>query len=163
MALEVEKSPLDVKAKCHGRWNFTDLEMDYPDFTSKVRQPSDAGEEEPLSIGTEDENSIVVEGTGHTVPGLSQRNQKHHKVSLMPSNRFCKIKAKAKYVERHPLISKAAYGHDVPQHFSRKGLQPEKPQVRLVSCGCIAKIHLKSLLLCFVMFMFIHFAYWACV
>ncbi|KAJ6659581.1 hypothetical protein lerEdw1_018550 [Lerista edwardsae] len=83
MTLEVEKSPFDVKAKCHGRWNFADLEMDYPDFTRKVRQPSEAGDEEPLPIGTEDEDSIVVEGTGHAVPGLSQRNQKHHKFAQL--------------------------------------------------------------------------------
>lgn len=148
---EVEKSPFDmplnVKAKINGRWNFMELEMDYPDLVSKVDQLSDAEDVEPLSRESKDEDSVVVEGTGHTVPGLSQMNQKYHKVSLMPSNRFCKIKAKAKYVERQPLIRKAIYSHDVPQHFSRSGLHLEKSQVRkfyvYIFCS-IAKIHLMS-------------------
>ncbi|XP_066495941.1 centrosomal protein of 68 kDa isoform X2 [Tiliqua scincoides] len=138
MALEVEKSsfevPLSVKAKCNGRWNYT--ELDYPDIASKVHQLSDADDEEPLSKGTKDEDSVVVEGSGHTVPALSQKIKKYHKVSLIPSDRFCKIKAKAKYVERQPLISKTTYGHDVPQHFSSTGLHSEKPQFSQLKTVC---------------------------
>ncbi|XP_053140390.1 centrosomal protein of 68 kDa isoform X2 [Hemicordylus capensis] len=128
MAVEVEKSHFDasslVKAKYYDRWNYTEPEMDYPELVSKVCQLSDGEDGESLPKGSEDEESTPEEGSGCAIPDLSQRNNKYPTMSLTPSNKFCKIKAK--YMERRPLVSKTAYGHSAPRHFSSSGLQTEE-------------------------------------
>lgn len=105
MALDVEKSgseaSLNVKATYYGRWNYTELETDYPELVSSVRQLLGAEEVKSLPKGTE---IVAMKGIGHTVTGGSQRDPNHCKVSLTPSSRFSRAKAKAHHVERQPLI-----------------------------------------------------------
>uniref|UniRef100_A0A670HWS7 Centrosomal protein 68 n=2 Tax=Podarcis muralis TaxID=64176 RepID=A0A670HWS7_PODMU len=132
MALEVEKSPfeasLSAKAKCYGRWNYRELEMDHSELVSKVYQPSAVEEEEPLPKETGVGELKAIENAGHTFPGISWRTEKCDKMSSTASNKFCKMKAKVKYVERQPLISGTPFGSEVAPSFSRGGLFPEEQQ-----------------------------------
>ncbi|XP_028577864.2 centrosomal protein of 68 kDa isoform X4 [Podarcis muralis] len=132
MALEVEKSPfeasLSAKAKCYGRWNYRELEMDHSELVSKVYQPSAVEEEEPLPKETGVGELKAIEKAGHTFPGISWRTEKCDKMSSTASNKFCKMKAKVKYVERRPLISGTTFGSEVAPSFSRGGLFPEEQQ-----------------------------------
>ncbi|XP_032998618.1 centrosomal protein of 68 kDa isoform X2 [Lacerta agilis] len=132
MALEVEKSPfeasLSAKAKCYGRWNYRDLETDHSELVSKVCQPSAVEEEEPLPKETGVRELKAIEKADHTFPGIFRRTEKCDKMSSMASNKFCKMKAKAKYVERRPLISRTTFGSEVAPSFSRGCLFPEEQQ-----------------------------------
>ncbi|XP_054837002.1 centrosomal protein of 68 kDa isoform X2 [Eublepharis macularius] len=131
MALDAKKSPLDaplsVKAKRYGRWNNGEIERDYSELVGKVCQLSNAEDEKPLPQGTEGEEPGAVEGATSKLPTLSPRNPKHHQVSLISCNRFCK--RKARYVERKPLVSKTTCISEVLPRFNRVGLFPKDQQI----------------------------------
>ncbi|XP_006114145.2 centrosomal protein of 68 kDa [Pelodiscus sinensis] len=138
MALDVEKSSseasLNVKAKSYGRWNYTELERDCPELVS-VHQLLEAEEVTSSPKGTED---VPMDGTGHRVTGVCQRNSSHCKVSLTPSSRFSRAKAKATYVERQPLTDCYHEWRDLPHRFSGtlfhpRGQQCFKP-MKMVEC-----------------------------
>uniref|UniRef100_A0A8D0BFF2 Centrosomal protein of 68 kDa n=1 Tax=Salvator merianae TaxID=96440 RepID=A0A8D0BFF2_SALMN len=54
-------------------------------------------------------------------------------MSSVPSNSFCKIKAK--YVERQPLISKTTFSGEVPRSSSTEFLHSEEHQMNLAECS----------------------------
>ncbi|KAJ7341584.1 hypothetical protein JRQ81_005862 [Phrynocephalus forsythii] len=134
MALEVEKSPsdasLNVRAKCCDRWNYMDLEMEYPELViTRVGPPLDVKEGWQWLRGAEDdEEPAAVEGAGHAALGIPERHQNPSALPSGPSSSFSKIKATAKYVESQPLICRSSRSGDVPFHLSRGGLHPEQQQ-----------------------------------
>ncbi|XP_074920544.1 centrosomal protein of 68 kDa isoform X1 [Chelonoidis abingdonii] len=146
MVLDVGKSGSEasLNVKSYGRWNYTELETDSPELVSSVHQLLEAKQVKSSPKGTED---VAMDGTGHRVTGVSQRKPSCCKVSLTPSSRFSRAKAKTTYVERQPLTDCYHEWFYLPHRFSRTlshpGGQQCFEQMKMVECpGC--KEHLPN-------------------
>lgn len=116
MALNVEKSTSEalLNAPClyDGRWNCRELDTDYSELVSSMRQFLDAEEGKSSPEGTE---SAALDGSSPPVTGITQQNPGCSKeMSLPRSSRLPRAKVKANNVERWPLTARHICGTDLP-------------------------------------------------
>ncbi|KAM7119710.1 centrosomal protein of 68 kDa isoform 2-T2 [Ciconia maguari] len=134
MAVDVGKllseASLSGKAEDDGRWDCTEVEMDYPELVDSLRRLLGAEEAKPCPQGTE---STAMSGrsrlaTGVTQGGLSYRQE----VSSASTSRF--PSARASLSETEILIYRAADGSDVHPRVSHRFHSSEEQQVKALGC-----------------------------
>lgn len=128
MALDVGKSlseaSLSQKAKCYGRWDYTDVRTDCPELADSMHWLLEAEEAKPSLKGME---SLARSGRGCLVAGITQRGLSYcREASSAPTSRFPRV----------PLApaSRAARGGDSHPHLSHRFLSSDEQQVRGLYC-----------------------------
>ncbi|XP_010121308.1 PREDICTED: centrosomal protein of 68 kDa [Chlamydotis macqueenii] len=132
MAVDVGKSlseaSLSRKAEGDGRWDCTEVEMDYPELTDSLCQILGAEEAKPCPQGTE---SLAMSRRSRLAAGVTQGGSSYcQEVSSASTSRF--PRARVSLSETETLICRAANG-DVPRRVSHRFLSSEEQQVKASS------------------------------
>uniref|UniRef100_A0A8B9DTS9 Centrosomal protein 68 n=1 Tax=Anser cygnoides TaxID=8845 RepID=A0A8B9DTS9_ANSCY len=128
MALDVGKSlseaSLSQKAKCYGRWDYTDVRTDCPELADSMHWLLEAEEAKPSLKGME---SLARSGRGCLVAGITQRGSSYcREASSAPTSRFPRVPSAP--------ASRAARGGDSHPHLSHRFLSSEEQQTKMVGC-----------------------------
>ncbi|KAK4823458.1 hypothetical protein QYF61_002294 [Mycteria americana] len=134
MAVDVGKSlseaSLSGKAEDDGRWDCTEVEMDYPELVDSLRRLLGAEEAKPCPQGTE---SAAMSGRSRLATGVTQGGSSYRQeVSSASTSRF--PSARASLSETEMLIYRATDGSDVPPHVSHRFHSSEEQQVNALGC-----------------------------